>query len=238
MLRRIDGATGGKPVFAVSGIPGTVDSGTREFWRELGPLLSGRREFSVWPFEGDAKSPAGSDAIVLCEAYPRIAYAVALAETLPTRAVPWPKTRSAWRAIGCDCLARARWVGEHDVRLCDLDGARSSEDDFDAMFVAAAVLRCVLEDGPLARRDWTDEVAEGSILLAGALVLDGGPRQRRRTKAAGGVVRCYRGPIRRCTKDFRGSRAGWDKHIVSDRHPKGRGRIVRLRGRARFAASE
>ena len=50
MLRRIDGATGGKPVFAVSGIPGTVESGTREFWRELGPLLSGRRESSVWPF--------------------------------------------------------------------------------------------------------------------------------------------------------------------------------------------
>ena len=121
---------------------------------------------------------------MLCEAYPRIAYAVALAETLPTRAVPWPKTRSAWRAIGCDCLARGRWVGEHDVRLCDLDGARSSEDAFvpcslPPPFCAVCWRTCRLRGGtgrtksPKARFCWPERWCWTAVHVSGE-----GPRRR------------------------------------------------------------
>ena len=48
-LRRIDAATGAKPLFAVSGMPGTVGSGTRAFWQELIPRLAGERDFAIWP---------------------------------------------------------------------------------------------------------------------------------------------------------------------------------------------
>ena len=51
--RRIDHATQAKPLFAVSCIPGTVGSGTRDFWKALIPVLAGKRDFAVWPFEGE-----------------------------------------------------------------------------------------------------------------------------------------------------------------------------------------
>ena len=54
-LREIDRRTGAKPIFAVSGIPGTVRSGIRALWRELAPLLREERDFSVWPFEEDLR---------------------------------------------------------------------------------------------------------------------------------------------------------------------------------------
>ena len=46
-LRTIDERTGAKPLFAVSGIPGTVGSGTRALWKEMIPFLAGKREFAV-----------------------------------------------------------------------------------------------------------------------------------------------------------------------------------------------
>ena len=179
MLRVVDAATGGKPVFAVSGIPGTVGSGTREFWRELAPRLSGARTFGVWPFDGDLESLAPSGRIVLCETYPRLAYAAALAEELPTAMLGWPKSRAEWRGMGCDCLRRAEWVRANGVDLGDLRGARANEDDFDALFTAAAALRCLLEDRPLWSADRVDGIAEGSMLLAGAVVPVGAASRRR-----------------------------------------------------------
>ena len=56
LKRRSDRAYGGKSPFIVSGIPGTVGSGSRSFWRELHPHLQGERAFGVWPFDGDLGS--------------------------------------------------------------------------------------------------------------------------------------------------------------------------------------
>lgn len=172
-LRRIDAATNAKPLFAVSGIPGTVGSGTRAFWQELIPRLAGERDFAVWPFEEDLVSPRSGHPIVLAESYPGLAYAATLAERLPARRIRIAKTRRAEREFACDLLVRAEWVVDNRVDLGGLDAARASEDDFDAHFMASAVLRCVIEGTPLADRDWIDPVVEGSMLLAGPVDPEG-----------------------------------------------------------------
>ena len=68
--RRLAAATTAKPIFAVSGIPGSVGSGTREIWRELVPMLKEPRDFAVWPFEGDAEFGHAEHEILLAETYP------------------------------------------------------------------------------------------------------------------------------------------------------------------------
>ena len=79
LRRPIDRLTGAKPLFAVSGIPGTVGWGTISLWQELIPLLQADREFAVWPFEGELPQLLSRRRIVLAESYPGLAYAAALA---------------------------------------------------------------------------------------------------------------------------------------------------------------
>ena len=244
MLRRVDAATGAKPVFAVSGMPGTVGSGTRAFWKELVPRLSGDRNFRIWPFEGDLESLTTAREVVLSETYPALAYAAALADRLPTDRIGNAKTRPEWRHDMCGRLERAAWIRVHGIDLGSLDPARENEDDFDACFTAAAVLRCLLEGMPLAGPEWTDHQAEGSMLLTGAVSPDrpaSGPTRgtgvSSRRKAprdtdpssekphAGretdtGNQPVFPCPIPGCKKMFVGSRGGWDGHVSSPRmHP-------------------
>ena len=168
MLRRIDAATGAKPLFAVSGIPGTVGSATRALWKELIPLLKKReRDFAVWPFEGALPELLSDRRIVLAESYPKLAYAAALAESLPARLTPVAKTKREERERFCDRLAKATWVREHGVCLGDLGPARANDDAFDSHVTAAAVLRCLLEGRQLCAPEWIDTEAEGAMLLAG-----------------------------------------------------------------------
>ncbi len=238
MLRRIDEATRANPVFAVAGIPGTVGGGTRELWRELIPRLEGARNFAVWPFEGDLVSLLASRGVVLCEIYPALAYAAAVAEALPTERKASAKTNALWRANVCNRLAQAAWVHSNGVDLGDLDPVRANEDDFDAHVTAAAVLRCILEHRALAQQEWIDEKTEGSMLLAGLVdlgraiagstrtavefvsrkersVLSSKPRPRKLTKHL--PEKNYPCPISGCEKVFVGSRSGWDAHVVSPR---------------------
>ena len=63
------------------------------------------------------------------------------------------KTRPAWRGKVCIRLEGAGWVREQRVELGDVTCARANEDDFDALFTVAAVLRCLLEDRPLCAAD-------------------------------------------------------------------------------------
>ena len=174
----------------------------------------GRRDFSVWPFESESDSPGDAGEVVLCEAYPRLAYAAALADALPAPALAWAKSHEPARAEGCERLRRAGWIREHGVRLCDVERARTNEDDFDALFTAVAVLRCLVEDRPLVSDAWVDRVAEGSMLLAGP-VRPGAGRVAGRTKPKAGAGARRPCPIGGCGKVFHGSRAGWDKHIES-----------------------
>ena len=241
-LRRIDAATNAKPLFAVSGIPGTVGSGTRAFWQELIPRLAGERDFAVWPFEEDLISPRSGHPIVLAESYPSLAYAATLAERLPARRIRIAKTRRAEREFACDLLVRAEWVVNNRVDFGGLDAARASEDDFDAHFMASAVLRCVIEGTALADRDWIDPVVEGSMLLAGPVDPEGkvkkmsacaqeplplrsdsplslSPPSRRSTEVQRDGLK-HPCPIPGCDKVFTGTRSGWDAHVGSSRkHP-------------------
>ena len=243
MRRRVDVATHANPVFAVAGMPGTVGGGTRAFWKELIPLLSGRREFAVWPFEGELSSLLERRRVVLCETYPRLAYAAALAPALPSGVMRIFKTRKGPRNAACDRLARAEWVRLHGIDLGDLDRPRANEDDFDAHLTAAAVLRCVHEGMRLDHPQWTDAKAEGSMLLCA--VVDprrrsSGPnrksatwpeplaqrepraaRQTGRFRSASGRDLLYPCPIPGCGKVFSGSRSGWDAHVGSIRQHRG-----------------
>ena len=241
-LRRIDAVTNAKPLFAVSGIPGTVGSGTRCFWKELVPYLNGKRDFSIWPFEEELSSPRSGHRIVLAETYPGLAYAAALAGCLPARPMRIAKTKRAARDCACECLAQATWVTDGRVDIGKLGSARDSEDDFDAHLTAAAVLRCTIEGIPLARPEWIDTEVEGSMLLAGPVEPDrkAGRRSSDRREppslaaryppslsshswqpavaSSGGRKYCC--PIAGCSKVFVGTRSGWDSHVRSARkHP-------------------
>jgi 8-oxo-dGTP pyrophosphatase MutT (NUDIX family) len=168
--RQLDLRTAAKSVFALSGIPGSVGSGSRALWSELLPLLDGPRSFTLWPFEQSAGA-----GIVVAEGFPRAAYAVALQDELPAAPTSLGKTRAAVRSDAIALLQRARWRREIGLRLRDLDAARASEDDFDALFLATALVRLHVEGRPLAH--WlVDPVAEGGTLATGGVRYDRVPR--------------------------------------------------------------
>ena len=179
-LRTIDERTGAKPLFAVSGIPGTVGSGTRALWKEMIPFLAGKREFAVWPFEGDLADLHARHQIVLAETYPGLAYAAALAADLPVSQLKVAKTKRDIRRHACMELAASRWVRHFGVDLGDLEPVRNNEDAFDSHLTAAAVLRCGLEGRALCDREWIDNQAGGAMLLAGPV----DPRLQARSLAA------------------------------------------------------
>ena len=242
LRRRIDQKTGAKPVFVVSGIPGTVGSGTRDFWQELAACLASDRDFAVWPFDGPLSELLRTNGVVLAETYPGLAYAAALADDLPTERFGVGKTKPDQRNHVCNLLEDVAWVNVYDVDIGDIDPARDDEDDFDAHLTAAAVLRCYLEETPVVRHEWIDKVAEGSMLLAGPVdptlkaktitksrkrppqaSLHLKPAAARTAKQSPQNSRPppkhkrtdYRCPIPGCSKVFQGSRGGWDAHVAS-----------------------
>jgi hypothetical protein len=175
--RRTDRLCGAKPPFCVSGIPGTVGSGTRALWRELAPLLRGRCDFSVWPFEGPLDSLLRDGAIVLAEAYPGIAYTVVLEEDARSALLNVGKTKQRIRDAALGRLGSMRWLQQRGVSLEGLPAARTSEDDFDALFGAAALLRRAVDGAPIDDPDNDDPIAEGGILLTSAIDFTA-PRRR------------------------------------------------------------
>ena len=244
LLRRTDQLCGAKPPFCVSGIPGTVGSGTRALWRELAPLLRGPRDFSVWPFEGPLASLPRADAIVLAEAYPGIAYTIALEEDSRSALLKVSKTKRRIRDAALERLLSMRWLHERGVSLEGLPAAQVSEDDFDALFGAAALLRRAVDGAAIDDPDSDDPIAEGGILLTSAIDFsaprrrfDGpvGPRVSSHSTAAAGPRTLSRPvpaprstpstdkwtcPISGCGKVFANGRSGWDAHVASHRtHP-------------------
>ncbi len=230
LLRRIDQATGGNPLFAVSGIPGTVGSGTRSLWQETTRLLRRGCDFAMWPFHGELSTLLASRRIVLAETYPRLAYGAALADALPTHLQKVSKTRPDARARAVHDLRCSPWVQANRVDLGDSKRPFENEDDFDAYITAAAVLRCAITEVPLHDPDQVDPKAEGSMLLTGAVDLRRRPPRRKqvarrtdlenRERPRAASARDYRCPIPGCAHVFRGSRGGWDAHVASlRRHP-------------------
>ena len=257
MRRRIDAATGGKPVFAVSGIPGTVGSGTRDFWRELAPHLSLDRRFKIWPFDGALDALLEDRGVALCETYPALAYAAALADDLPTGRIKVTKGDVRCRKHACNRLGRADWVHRHRVDLGSFHAAKANDDDFDAHFTAAAVLRCTVEGAALVDTACTDATVEGSMLLAGPVEPDrkiGGPQSpflrmggraaRWGSSASSAISRSQHGndhrcPIPGCRKVFSDTRRGWDGHVGSPRmHPEWHPEVLRANERRRLFRAE
>ena len=186
-LRRVDQLTGANPVFITSGIPGTVGSGARELWKELGVIPSEREGvdrarnplapigagLAIWPFDGPTDELLAKHTVVIGENYPRAAYALALSSEDPSSRARLriAKTRRDVRQAALGDLQSRPWLLKHAVRLNDTNDAANSEDAFDALFTAAGLLRCVLEGTPLAADDLVDPVAEGGILGTGSLDL-------------------------------------------------------------------
>ncbi len=219
LLRAVDAATRAKSLFIVSGIRGTVGSGTRLLWRDLAPLLgNGQRDFAVWPFEGSLASL--DKKLCLAEIYPRACYAIAL-DPLPAAPRDVSKVILESRIVATDALLATSWFRSSKILLDEENVAlaKSNEDDFDAMISAAALLRCVLEKRSLERP--LESVVEGGMLGMGLLDFTRptararAPRAARRAKSGS-----YACPIDGCTKVFSNSRGGWDSHVGSLRnHP-------------------
>ncbi len=162
LYRECDRVTDGNPVFAASGIPGSVGSGSAALWQEiLKARRSGRREFRIWPFEVELDEVPDSGAVVVAESYPRACYAVALAPALPSQPLALAKTNPDERHARLRELIDAPWVRERRVELDGLEQAEAGEDDFDALMQAAALVRMVDSRIPLSSH-LADPVWEGA----------------------------------------------------------------------------
>lgn len=167
--RQIEIRTRANPVFILGGIPGTVGAGSRALWQELVPLVAdGKRSFRIWPFEGDLAELISRRTIALVEIYPRAAYAIALEENLPARPLSLAKTKRDARGRALTQLQQTHWVDQGALQLRDADAALESEDDFDALIAAAALVRLMDAGHPLSC-ELVDPVVEGGILPTGML---------------------------------------------------------------------
>ncbi len=109
LRREIDRCFQGKSPFIVSGIPGSVGSGTRSFWRELAPHLAHARDFGIWPFEGSLEELFARHALVLGESYPAISYTAVFADRLPSCRYRLSKTVQAVRAMAIEQVSKLPW---------------------------------------------------------------------------------------------------------------------------------
>ncbi|HUE86470.1 MAG TPA: hypothetical protein VMO26_10370 [Vicinamibacterales bacterium] len=154
------------------------------------------------------------------------------------------KTKQRIRDAALGRLRSMRWLHERGVSLEGLPAALASEDNFDALFGAAALLRRAVDGAPIDEPDSDDPIAEGGILLTSAIDFFA-PRRRfdvpdvprlskhstataeprpqlrpaptPRSTLSAGQWTC---PIPGCGKGFANGRSGWDAHVASLRtHP-------------------
>lgn len=172
-LRAIDRLTSAKSAFIVSGIPGSVGAAARDLWAGLVAERAAGGAFSIWPFEGSLPRLIANRRLTVGEIYPRAAYAVALSEREPEERarLTIAKTSSEARIAALEVLAESRWIRQGKVTLPDVTCAERSENAFDALLAAAALLRCTIEGTPLSDEDLEDPIAEGGILASGSLNL-------------------------------------------------------------------
>lgn len=168
LRRRVDLATGGNSPFVVSGIPGSVGSGSRALWLELAAQPTSTRSFGLWPFDGGPALSARR--VVMGEMYPRACYALALSASLPTLARSIGKSKEPRRHAAVDELSRTPWLRKLGVTIeaQALVRARESEDHFDAVMAAAGLLRCLLEGRSLS--DPHADLVEGGIFGLSAIL--------------------------------------------------------------------
>ena len=227
-LRWIERKTQGKCVFIAGGIPGSVGSSAIDLWSGLRKCPS---RVAIWPFDGGIEELRRGSKTVVGEIYPRMAYglAIGLGKGRQVRVAVAKTNREVREAFLQELMGGENWVRRRKVTICDFERAAESEDAFDALVTAAALLRCVLEGTPLSNTPLDDRVAEGGILGGGSVYLNRREQAFRPGDAGGGVGTVsrtrkrrsrrtyprYSCPIGRCHKEFRGSRSGWDAHVQS-----------------------
>lgn len=234
LKREIEILTGGKSLFITRGIPGSVGSSVVSLWREIAEAANQRQTFALWPFDGSLGDLSSGPGVVVGEIYPRAAYATVFIDGF-TKCRPQmsvAKTLEHVRGAALRQLNEMSWIAQHQVVLEGMDAARRSEDHFDALITAAALLRCELEALPL-HCPLTNPRVEGGILATGSVNLR---LPAKRFAAHNGVLRTpdhlqgqlvsalgarsYACPIQNCAKVFAGSRGGWDRHVGTlARHP-------------------
>ena len=182
LTRVVDDMTGGKSPLILSGIPGSVGSGSREVLRELWNCLGDegwQSRVAVWPFDGPIEAcTSDSTRVVVGEIYPRSLYGHVLDDAAPAdrRRLVVAKTNRKVRELAVQALRQLAWHTQEEthVRLSDeyLALAVANEDDFDAYFSALGLLRLItegqsLEDSSLGEwdgRPLLDRSAEGGML--------------------------------------------------------------------------
>lgn len=107
---------------------------------------------------------------VIAEPYPRACYGAALALTLPTQPVFLSKRIRHERLTRSDELRCAPWAREQGIMLTGIEFAEESEDDFDALMQAAALVRMIDSQWPLSSH-LVDPIWEGGTLGTGGLTL-------------------------------------------------------------------
>jgi hypothetical protein len=225
--RQIDRQLNGNPIFLTSGIPGSVGSGTRALWLELIALAAESR-YRVWPFHGPLRTLLERPNPVIAEIYPKACYGIALAEALPSALMTIAKTRRPARQSAISRLSASDWFASREIICNDFDAAIASEDDFDALISAAALMRLFIENAPIESPATVDPIAEGGVLgaasLAGSPALSAAPRPGKTARPQAenpSGSRTYPCPIPGCAHVFHNTRGGWDAHVASlARHPQ------------------
>lgn len=141
MHRGVEQGLNANSPLIVSGIPGTVGSGSRELWRELSQCLqTNSPDFNIWPYDGSLEKlfhqESEAHSITLAEIYPKVCYGIALAATLPTKLRAISKTKEPIRKHVIDEL-----IGMLDgqLEIESIEHCYRSEDDFDAMISVVAM---------------------------------------------------------------------------------------------------
>jgi hypothetical protein len=224
LYRQIDSRLKGNPIFVTSGIPGSVGSGTRALWQEL-MTIGKTSKLPVWPFQGSLDTLLNAETPMIAEIYPKACYGIALAKTLPTPLLSLGKTRQVSRQDSLKRLQESDWVASSQIAFQGLDAALSNEDDFDALFSAAALLRMVLQNSPLEDPEDVSSTIEGSVLGAASLTTSAirinGPHPKPSARVTTKSSQARRCPISGCHHVFQNTCGGWDAHVASvARHPE------------------
>lgn len=187
LRRAIDQVTGGRSPLILSGIPGTVGSGSRNVIRSLGNVDV--KMVATWPFDGPLAELLASGRVIVGEIYPRALYGHALLDLLPHERylLAIGKTKGYIRDAAIDILQGLQWHQELNVKLSPelMQRARANEDEFDTYLSSLGILRLLLENVPLDAlrthvgeqgQPLLDNIAEGGMLGVLATQLDHGQR--------------------------------------------------------------
>lgn len=183
LRREVDRRFVAKSPLIVSGIPGSVGSASRSFWRFLAAQLDRpERPFRVWPFEGSLESLASEAQVIVAEAYPALAYAVTLAADWPTPQLLVAKTSPAIRRAFLEEVGRQPWGRCLEVVSEGRAQALASEDAFDALVTALAGTRLSRAQQPLGEATGKACGFEGNLLFAPSITNLGTRRRYRNPK--------------------------------------------------------